>query len=41
MAGLPPALRSITWDLGTEMARHLTIPKSLGSPVYFCDSHSP
>ena len=41
MAGLPPALRSITWDLGTEMARHLTVPKSLGSPVYFCDSHSP
>jgi len=23
------------------MARHLTIAKSLGAPVYFCDSHSP
>src|SRR4029453_4273488 len=34
-------LRSITWDQGTEMARHLTITKSLGAPVYFCDSHSP
>ena len=34
-------LRSITWDQGTEMARHLTITRSLGAPVYFCDSHSP
>jgi IS30 family transposase len=42
MAGLPPALlRTITWDQGTEMARHLTITRSLGTPVYFCDSHSP
>jgi IS30 family transposase len=23
------------------MARHLTISRSLGAPVYFCDSHSP
>jgi transposase, IS30 family len=23
------------------MARHLTITKSLGAPVYSCDSHSP
>ena len=42
MADLPAALlRSITWDQGTEMARHLTIAKSLGAPVYFCDSRSP
>jgi hypothetical protein len=42
MAGLPAALlRSITWDQGTEMARHLTITRSLGVPVYFCDSHWP
>jgi transposase, IS30 family len=42
MGGLPPGLlRTITWDQGTEMARHLTIAKSLGTPVYFCDSHSP
>ena len=42
MAGLPPVLlRSITWDQGTEMARHLTITRSLGAPVYFCDSRSP
>jgi hypothetical protein len=42
MADLPAALlRSITWDQGTEMARHITIAKSLGAPIYFCDSHSP
>ena len=41
LADLPPPLRSITWDQGTEMARHLTITKSLGAPVYFCDFHSP
>jgi transposase, IS30 family len=42
MADLPAALlRSITWDQGTEMARHLTIAQSLGAPVYFCDSRSP
>jgi transposase, IS30 family len=42
MADLPPRLlRSITWDQGTEMARHLTITESLGAPVHFCDSRSP
>jgi IS30 family transposase len=42
MADLPAALlRSITWDQGTEMARHLRITESLGAPVYFCDSRSP
>jgi transposase, IS30 family len=42
MADLPPALlRSITWDQGTEMARHRTITRTLGAPVYFADSHSP
>jgi IS30 family transposase len=42
MADLPSGLlRSITWDQGTEMARHITITKSLGTPVYFCDSRSP
>lgn len=39
---LPPELRrSITWDQGTEMARHLAITATLGAPVYFCDSRSP
>ncbi|MEV6527902.1 IS30 family transposase [Longispora sp. NPDC051575] len=42
MADLPPGLlRSITWDQGAEMARHLAITESLGAPVYFCDSRSP
>ena len=42
MADLPAELlRSITWDQGTEMARHLTIAQSLGAAVYFCDSRSP
>jgi transposase, IS30 family len=42
MGDLPATLlRSITWDQGTEMARHLSITKSLGVQVYFCDSRSP
>jgi IS30 family transposase len=42
MADLPDALlRSFPRDQGTEMARHIEITKSLGIPVYFCDSHSP
>jgi transposase, IS30 family len=42
MADLPAALlQSITWDQGTEMARHLGIAQSLGAPIFFCDSRSP
>ncbi|MGM5068728.1 IS30 family transposase [Rhodococcus qingshengii] len=42
MADLPRHLvRSITWDQGTEMARHTGITAALKAPVYFCDSHSP
>jgi IS30 family transposase len=42
MGDLPTGmLRSITWDQGTEMARHTTIAKSLGVSVFFCDSRSP
>lgn len=42
MQDLPAGLmRSITWDQGTEMARHLATAAKLGAPVYFCDSHSP
>jgi IS30 family transposase len=41
MAGPTALLRSIAWDQGTEMARHLTITGSLGAPVFFCDPHSP
>ena len=42
MQDLPPALtRSITWDQGTGMARHLATTGKLGAPIYFCDSRSP
>jgi IS30 family transposase len=42
MQDLPPELmRSITWDQGTEMARHLATADKRGAPVYFCDSRSP
>jgi len=42
LTGLPLGLvRSISWDQGSEMARHLKITKTLGAPVFFCDSHSP
>jgi IS30 family transposase len=42
MVDLPPSLlRSITWDQGTEMARHTDITATLRIPVYFCDSHAP
>ena len=42
MSDLPAdMLRSITWDQGTEMARHTTIAKTLGVSVFFCDSRSP
>lgn len=37
----PLLMRSITWDQGTEIARHLTTTDKLGAPVYFCDSRSP
>lgn len=42
MSDLPPSLlRSITWDQGIEMARHLSIATALNTKIYFCDSHSP
>ncbi|MZG26983.1 IS30 family transposase, partial [Staphylococcus argenteus] len=34
-------VRSIPWDQGIEMARHIDITADLGAPVYFCDSRSP
>ncbi len=39
---LPAALRrSLTWDQGLEMHRHLEISIAADLPVYFCDPHSP
>jgi IS30 family transposase len=42
LAQLPPPLRrSLTWDQGSEMARHAEITQILGMPVFFCDKASP
>jgi len=42
MSELPEHLRrSITWDRGSEMANWEHIKLQLGTPVYFCDPHSP
>jgi IS30 family transposase len=39
---LPEQLaRSITWDQGSEMARHARFSVQTGVDVYFCDPHSP
>lgn len=39
---LPAALRrTLTWDQGTEMARHLEVAAEAGIRVYFCDAASP
>ena len=39
---LPQQLRrSITWDRGTEMARHKDFSIATDVKVYFCDPHSP
>ena len=42
IATLPAQLRrSMTWDRGTEMARHTDFTTATDMPVYFCDPHSP
>jgi IS30 family transposase len=34
-------LRSLTWDQGTEMAKHPDFTVTTDCPVYFCDPHAP
>ncbi len=42
ITALPRELaRSITWDQGSEMHRHLEFTMKTGIPIYFCDPHSP
>jgi transposase, IS30 family len=42
MTRLPERLRaSLTWDQGSEMARHDQFSLATGCSVYFCDPHSP
>ena len=42
MAELPEHLRrSLTWDQGSEMARHPLVAAATGLDIYFCDPHSP
>jgi IS30 family transposase len=39
---LPDQLRrSLTWDRGTEMARHTEITLATDLAIYFCDPHAP
>ena len=41
-AGVIPELRqSLTYDRGSEMARHKELTAATGMPIYFCDPRSP
>lgn len=39
---LPPTLRrTLTWDQGTEMAKHLDVTADTGTKIHFCDAAIP
>jgi transposase, IS30 family len=42
LSTLPPsALKSLTYDRGSEMARHVDLSKALNIPIFFCPAYSP
>jgi len=42
LAQIPAALRqSLTYDRGTEMARHKDLARAVNMPVFFCNPYSP
>lgn len=42
LGAMPVTLRrTLTWDRGSEMARHAEVTGALGTLVYFCDPASP
>ena len=42
LSTVPRAMRrSLTYDRGTEMARHLQLARSLGIAIYICDPYRP
>ena len=36
-----PMARSLTWDRGIEMSRHVEFSSTTRVPVFFCDAYSP
>ena len=42
LSNLPPtSLKTLTWDRGTELARHREVTERTGTKIYFCDPKSP